>query len=67
MSNALNVDINYQDNMKAWLSYRPDTVSVAGFVAGPGIQKLDLKFDIEKLRQPRSLSDLGNRSEGKSF
>jgi hypothetical protein len=55
MSNALNVDINYQDNMKAWLSYRPDTARVAGFVAGPGIQKLDLKLDIEKLRQaPRA-------------
>jgi hypothetical protein len=51
MSNALNVGTNDQDKMKAWLSDRPDTVSVAGFVAGPGIQKLDLKFDIEKLRQ----------------
>ena len=34
-----------------WLSEMPDTKSVAGFVPGPGIQKLDLKFDIMKLRE----------------
>jgi hypothetical protein len=57
MSNALNVDLNDQDEMKAWLPDRPDrpdrpdTERVVGFVAGPGIQKIDLKFDIEKLRQ----------------
>lgn len=37
--------------MNAWLSEMPDTERVAGFVPGPGIQKLDLKFNIEKLRQ----------------
>ncbi len=51
MSEGLNVDLNDQNKMKAWLSDRPDTERVAGFVPGPGIQKLDLKFDIEKLRQ----------------
>ena len=29
----------------------PETQSVAGFVAGPGIEKLDLKFDIDELRK----------------
>ena len=29
----------------------PDTQSVAGFVPGPGIQRLALKFDIEKLQE----------------
>jgi len=37
--------------MKAWLESDYDTESVAGFRAGPGIQKLQLKFDIDKLRQ----------------
>lgn len=37
-------------SMKAWLSEYPDTDSVANFVPGPGIQKLELRFDIEKLR-----------------
>jgi hypothetical protein len=59
MSNALNVGTNDQDKMKTWLSDRSDTLSVAGFVAGPSIQKLDLKFDIEKLRQ--ALESVGFR------
>jgi hypothetical protein len=37
--------------MQDWLSSEADTTSVAGFVPGPGIQKLDLKFDIVKLRE----------------
>ena len=36
--------------MKTWLSQKPDTVSVANFVPGPGVEKLALKFDIKKLR-----------------
>ena len=32
------------------LAAPPETESVAGFVAGPGIEKLSLTFDIEKLR-----------------
>ena len=45
-----------QETLKYWFSQQPDTDTVAGFVPGPGIQKLDLKFDIEKLRQ--GLEDL---------
>ena len=37
--------------MKTWLESKYDTESVANFKAGPGIQKLQLKFDIDKLRQ----------------
>ncbi len=36
--------------MTQWMSTRPDTESVAAFIPGPGIQKLALRFDIEKLR-----------------
>lgn len=35
--------------MQAWLSEIPETQSVAGFVPGPGIHKLNLRFDIDKL------------------
>lgn len=35
----------------AWMEHRPDTQSVASFVPGPGIQKLALSFDIERLRE----------------
>lgn len=34
----------------AWMANRPDTNSVASFVPGPGIQRLALKFDVERLR-----------------
>lgn len=34
----------------SWMQDRPDTTSVAQFQPGPGIQKLDLKFDISELR-----------------
>ncbi len=37
--------------MQAWLESEYNTKSVANFKAGPGIQKLQLKFDIDKLRQ----------------
>lgn len=37
--------------IKDWLAHRPDTESVAHFLPGPGIQKLDLRFDIGKLRE----------------
>lgn len=36
--------------IKSWMLDRPDTTSVAQFQPGPGIQKLDLKFDILELR-----------------
>ncbi len=41
---------NDQKMMEHWLADHPATDSVAGFVAGPGIQKLQLTFDIDKLR-----------------
>lgn len=41
---------NDQRLMDEWLTHTPDTESVANFVPGPGIQKLNLKFDIGKLR-----------------
>ncbi len=34
-----------------WMETRPDTEKVAQFVPGPGIQKLDLRFDITLLRE----------------
>ncbi|MEE9375204.1 MAG: hypothetical protein V3V04_02590 [Rhizobiaceae bacterium] len=39
------------DAVNAWMASRPDTVSVANFVPGPGIQKLALSFDPVKLKQ----------------
>ena len=39
------------ERMKAWLAARPDTTRIAGYVPGPGFEKLDLSFDIAKLRQ----------------
>ncbi len=47
---------NDQEMLKHWFTQQPDTEMVAGFVAGPHIQKLDIKFDIEKLRE--GLDDL---------
>ena len=38
-------------SIAAAMANRPDTRSVAEFVPGPGIQKLDLKFDIDRLRE----------------
>lgn len=37
--------------VRRWMLVPPDTESVAGFVPGPGIQKLSLKFDIILLRE----------------
>ncbi|MEM8651171.1 MAG: hypothetical protein AAGF54_11625 [Pseudomonadota bacterium] len=45
------------------MSQMPDTESVAGFVEGPGITKLQLSFDIEKLRE--ALSDALSHTEFK--
>lgn len=39
------------DLVASQMAERPDTVSVAGFVPGPGIQRLDMKFDIAKLQE----------------
>ncbi len=35
--------------VKNWMAQQPETQSVAGFVPGPGIHRLDLKFDTNKL------------------
>ncbi|OUS33674.1 hypothetical protein A9Q94_18595 [Rhodobacterales bacterium 56_14_T64] len=37
--------------VEGWMKTNPDTTSVAAFKPGPGIQKLDLTFDIEELRK----------------
>ena len=36
--------------MKSWLERTPDAPSVSGFSPGPGINKLNLQFDIEALK-----------------
>jgi hypothetical protein len=37
--------------VSAQIATRPETTSVASFQPGPGIQRLALKFDIEKLNE----------------
>ena len=39
-----------KDLMKSWLERTPDAPSVSGFQPGPGINKLNLEFDIEALK-----------------
>jgi len=39
-----------RERLNSWLLDRPDTESVAMFKSGPGIEKLPIKFDIDKLR-----------------
>ncbi|MEM7214312.1 MAG: hypothetical protein AAF423_02120 [Pseudomonadota bacterium] len=39
------------ETIQASIAVRPETSSVAGFVPGPGIARLNLKFDIEALRE----------------
>lgn len=34
----------------SWMATRPDTKAVTAFIPGPGIQRLTIRFDIEKLR-----------------
>jgi len=36
--------------LSAWLSQKPDIESVARFKPGPGIERLPIQFDIDKLR-----------------
>ena len=38
-----------QAKIEQWLNAKPDTESVAGFVPGPGISKLDMTVDIDQL------------------
>jgi hypothetical protein len=37
-------------SVRAWMANPPDTESVANFVPGPGIERLNLAFDVAKLR-----------------
>lgn len=39
-----------RDRIRTWLGDHPDTQSVAGFVPGPGIEKLDMTVDLDRLR-----------------
>ena len=36
--------------MKNWLELQPNASTVTGFQPGPGIDKLNLQFDIEALK-----------------
>ena len=54
-----------QELMKSWLAENRVTDTVAGFHPGPGIQKLNICFDIIKLRQTledarKHILDLGD-------
>lgn len=46
--NAVDTDVA---KIQKYLANMPDTQSVTGFMPGPGIDKLDLKFDINELQQ----------------
>jgi len=55
--------------MQSWLANRPDTDSVAGFVAGPGIKRLRLSFDIVELRKAlqSALQQIGCEADDYGF
>ena len=44
------------EQLSGWLHDHPDTESVASFKPGPGIQRLNVQFDIHKLRQALEIS-----------
>ena len=44
------IDDNDVKSITNWMQTAPETTSVADFLPGPGIQKLELKFDIDELR-----------------
>ena len=50
---AFTAQINDTDvqAIEGWMKTTPDTTSVASFLPGPGIEKLELKFDIDELRK----------------
>lgn len=47
-TNSIEAD---RELLGSWLADHPDTESVAHFTPGPGIQKLNIRFDIEALRE----------------
>jgi len=49
-SNDNSTDVDVQA-IRGWMGTQAETKSVAGFVAGPGIQRLELKFDIDRLNE----------------
>lgn len=63
--------IQDQQQVTRWLKNSPDTEIVKDFVPGPGIQKLSLKFDIEKLqsalRQITQIEDFAGISIDEGF
>ena len=50
---GFNAQINDNDvaSVEGWMQSQQDTTSVATFKPGPGIQRLELKFDINELRK----------------
>jgi len=51
MMTEQNAYLGDQEKIKSWFAQAPDTETVAGFVPVPGIHKLDMHFDINKLRE----------------
>ena len=51
MSEDNNINDHDVRAMQGWMESRPDHLSVASFKPGPGIQKLELKFDIQQLQE----------------
>ena len=39
-----------RQQISAWLDTMPDTETVAGFVPGPGIARLEMKVDLNRLK-----------------
>ncbi len=48
---GFNAQINDTDveAIEGWMQTQPNTTTVAEFTPGPGIQRLQLKFDIDEL------------------
>jgi len=67
--NPMSDSAHDRELMKNWLANRPDTDSVAGFVAGPGIERLRLSFDIMELRKAlrSALQQIGCEADDYGF
>ncbi len=57
---ALTIDneslVKDHQQLSGWMRNPPDTESVASFKPGPGIQRLNVRFDIHKLRKALEIS-----------
>jgi len=51
MATAAQITDNDVQAIQGWMQTMPDTQSVANFMPGPGIQRLELKFDITELQK----------------